>query len=174
MPDGAFLVANIRGYTRFNQERGNQAAAGLDADFARQSKIEIETHGGIVTALRSGELVARFDSAIEAALAAIEMQKNLSRNCPCPVGIGLAEGSYAMAGTTYVGMAMKLAERLCALAGDREILADDGLASSVGRLETPLIDRGLVTLKGMYEPVRVLQVRWEHHEPGESRIDLRL
>ena len=41
-----FLIADIRGYTLFTQEHGNEAAARLAESFARVVRDGVEGHGG--------------------------------------------------------------------------------------------------------------------------------
>ncbi len=52
-----FLIADVRGYTRFTQERGDEAAARLVARFAAIMREGVRTRGGRVIELhraRSG------------------------------------------------------------------------------------------------------------------------
>jgi len=57
-PVRTFLIADIRGYTRFTQERGDEAAGRLAAEFARLSRSAVEAHDSEVIELRGDE--ARF------------------------------------------------------------------------------------------------------------------
>jgi class 3 adenylate cyclase len=47
-----FLIADIRGYTRFTQERGDEAAARLAARFAEVVQDGVEATGGVLVDLR--------------------------------------------------------------------------------------------------------------------------
>src|SRR5512132_188702 len=58
-----FLIADVRGYTLFTQERGDEAAAKLAARFAGIAREVVEEHGGSVVELRGDEALVVFTSA---------------------------------------------------------------------------------------------------------------
>jgi class 3 adenylate cyclase len=58
-----FLIADVRGYTLFTQERGDEAATKLAARLAEIAREVVNEHGGSVIELRGDEAVAVFDSA---------------------------------------------------------------------------------------------------------------
>jgi class 3 adenylate cyclase len=72
-----FLIADVRGYTLFTQERGDEAAAKLAARFARIAREAVERRGGRVIELRGDEALAVFSSARQAVLAAVDLQERL-------------------------------------------------------------------------------------------------
>ncbi|HVG88126.1 MAG TPA: hypothetical protein VM823_04075, partial [Gaiellales bacterium] len=55
-----FLIADVRGYTRFTQEQGDEAAARLAARFAEVAREVIESRGGTVVELRGDEALCVF------------------------------------------------------------------------------------------------------------------
>ena len=63
-PGGAhirtFLIADVRGYTRFTQERGDEEAGRLAATFAEQAREVIEACGGDLLELRGDEALSVF------------------------------------------------------------------------------------------------------------------
>jgi class 3 adenylate cyclase len=66
-PDGhgaagiqTFLIADIRGYTRFTQDRGDEAAADLAAKFAALARDGVGNYGGRIIELRGDEALAVF------------------------------------------------------------------------------------------------------------------
>jgi hypothetical protein len=69
-----FLIADVRGYTLFTQERGDEAATKLAARFADVAREVVEEHGGSVIELRGDEALAAFNSARQAILAAAHAQ----------------------------------------------------------------------------------------------------
>jgi hypothetical protein len=69
-----FLIADVRGYTRFTRERGDAAAAILAKRFADLARDAVEARGGRVIELRGDETLAVFDSPQQAVLAALEFQ----------------------------------------------------------------------------------------------------
>jgi class 3 adenylate cyclase len=93
-----FLIADVRGYTLFTQERGDEAAAKLAARFAEIAREAVEEHGGSVIELRGDEALAVLTSARQAILAAARAQDRFLEETladptlPLPVGIGLDAG----------------------------------------------------------------------------------
>ena len=169
-----FLIADVRGYTLFTQERGDEAAAKLAARFASISRAAVDDHGGSVIELRGDEALAVFDSARQAIRAAVWLQQRFLEeteadpSLPLPVGIGLDAGEAVPVEEGYRGGALNLAARLCGQAGPGEILASEGvvhLARKVDGVRTT--DRGRLHLKGLDEPVRVFRVISEEADPAE-------
>src|SRR5437763_1351828 len=54
-----FLIADVRGYTLFTQERGDEAAAKLASRFASLAREGVEARGGSVIELRGDEALAK-------------------------------------------------------------------------------------------------------------------
>jgi class 3 adenylate cyclase len=69
-----FLIADVRGYTLFTHERGDEAATKLAARFADIAREAVKEHGGSVIELRGDEALATFDSPRQAILAAVRAQ----------------------------------------------------------------------------------------------------
>jgi len=94
----AFLIADVRGYTLFTQERGDEAAAKLAARFAAVAREGVAARGGEVIELRGDEALAVFESSRQAIRAAVELQDRFVEETltdpavPLTVGIGLNAG----------------------------------------------------------------------------------
>ncbi len=165
-----FLIADLRGYTRFTLEHGDEAAARLAANFASLARQVVEARGGQVIELRGDEALAVFPSARQALLGAVELETGVAKarqTDPAfpPVGIGLDAGEAVPVEAGYRGAALNLAARLCSLAGPGEVLASETVIHLARRVNTLVyIERGAVHLKGFADPVRVVQVRAEHSE----------
>ena len=69
-----FLIADVRGYTIFTNQRGDEAAAKLAAKFADLAEETIAARGGSVIELRGDEALAVFSSARQAIRAALDLQ----------------------------------------------------------------------------------------------------
>ena len=134
-----FLIADVRGYTVFTAERGDEAAARLAARFAEVAREGVDARGGDVIELRGDEALAVFDSARQAIRAAVDLQRRFvdetvaDPSLPLAVGIGLDAGEAVPVGDGYRGGALNLAARLCGLAGPAEILASERWCTSHGR-----------------------------------------
>ena len=176
-PIRTFLIADMRGYTRFTQEQGDEAAGRLAAEFARLSRFAVASHEGEVIELRGDEALCVFESARQALRAAVELQTRFRRRdddrpaFPLPIGIGLDAGEAAPTEGGYRGGALNTASRLCSLAGPGEILATETVVSLARRLEgIRFVERRPVRLKGFEKPVRVIEVRSERELPRPPQI----
>jgi len=70
-----FLIADIRGYTLFTQEHGDEAAARLAESFARVVREGVEAHGGRLVELRGDEALVAFESPRDAIVAAAQLPR---------------------------------------------------------------------------------------------------
>jgi ABC-type transport system substrate-binding protein/class 3 adenylate cyclase len=170
-----FLIADVRGYTLFTQERGDEAATKLAARFADVAREVVKEHGGSVIELRGDEALAAFDSARQAILAAAHAQDRFLEETvadpsfPLPVGIGLDAGEAVPLEAGYRGSALNLAARLCGRAGPGEILASQGVVHLARKVEgVRYADRGDLHLKGLAEPVHVVRVISEQGDPAKE------
>ena len=171
----AFLVADVRGYTTFTQERGDEAAARLMARFAGIVREHVEARDGSVIELRGDEALAVFRSPRQAIRAAVELQTGLLQatkaapDHPLPVGIGLDAGEAVPVESGFRGGALNLAARLCSEAGPGEILGSQGLVHLARAVEgVQYLDRGELHLKGLSDPVRVLAIASEGSDVTEQ------
>ncbi|MEA2461851.1 MAG: hypothetical protein QOH90_2028, partial [Actinomycetota bacterium] len=167
-----FLIADVRGYTKFTQDRGDEAAARLATRFASITQSQVEAAGGSVIELRGDEALAVFGSPRQALKAAVDLQSRfleesaLDPSLPLLVGIGLDAGEAVPVGDGYRGAPLNVAARLCSLASPGEVLASQEvvhLARRVGGAR--FLDQGPMTLKGMPEPVHVIKVVAEAANP---------
>jgi class 3 adenylate cyclase len=69
-----FLIADIRGYTRFTQEHGDEGAASLASAFATMTQEGVDSFGGKVIEFRGDEALAVFTSTRNAIRAALDLQ----------------------------------------------------------------------------------------------------
>jgi class 3 adenylate cyclase/ABC-type transport system substrate-binding protein len=169
-----FLIADVRGYTLFTQERGDEAAGKLAKRFADVAREGIEGRGGILLELRGDEALAVFTSARQAIRAAVELQGRFvdetvaDPSLPLRVGIGIDAGEAVPIEGGYRGRALNLAARLCGLAGPGEVLASREAVHLAGTVEgARFVDRGAVHLKGLTAPVHVTRVLPVSGDPAE-------
>jgi class 3 adenylate cyclase len=160
-----FLIADVRGYTRFTVEHGDEAAARLAGAFAQLAGEVVSASGGEVIELRGDEALAVFNSSRQALRAAVDLQEAFAAASvadpllPLRVGIGLDAGEAIPIDGGFRGAALNLSARLCSLAGPGEVLASDGVIHLARKLDgLSYLERGLVQLKGFVDPVRVVQV----------------
>jgi DNA-binding NarL/FixJ family response regulator/class 3 adenylate cyclase len=164
-----FLIADVRGYTRFTQEHGDAAASALVESFLGTTEPILGEHGGELVETRGDEVLAAFDSTRGALEAAVEMQRALVSNegGPIPVGIGIDIGEAVPHQDGYLGNALNLASRLCGVAAPGEILTTREVAHVAHRVDgASFEDRGDRRFKNVAEPVGVIRVVPEPDDPS--------
>jgi class 3 adenylate cyclase/DNA-binding CsgD family transcriptional regulator/exonuclease VII small subunit len=170
----AFLIADVRGYTSFTQERGDEAAAKLAEKFASIARAGVQDRGGSLIELRGDEALAAFPSPREAIRAALELQARFRResgrepSLALPVGIGIDVGEAVPVEGGYRGGALNLAARLCSLAGAGEIVASREVVHLARKIEGVRyhIEKS-VRLKGLSEPVDLARVILDDADPAD-------
>jgi class 3 adenylate cyclase len=163
-----FLLVDVRGYTRFTLEQGDEAAARLAAQFAALVRDVVAARGGELLELRGDEALVVFTSARRALRAAAELQERFTDALlrdPAqwrPVGMGLDAGEAIPVEGGYRGGALNLAGRLVSLAGPGEVLASEAVVHLAGKLAgLTYVERGLVQLKGFTDLVRVIRIEYQ-------------
>lgn len=161
-----FLIADVRGYTQFTLEHGDEAAARLASRFATITREVVATHGGHVVELRGDEALVVFASTRQALRAAVDLQVRFgagdgSDPLPrLPVGIGLDAGEAVEVEGGYRGAALNLAARLCSQARAGEVLCTEGVVHLAGRIDgLNYRPRRALELKGFAEPILAVEVR---------------
>jgi YVTN family beta-propeller protein len=160
-----FLIADVRGYTLFTQERGDEAAAKLATKFANIVRGGVEARGGTLLELRGDEALCLFSSARQAIRTAVELQQRFVEETldqpelPLTVGIGLDAGEAVPVEGGYRGGALNLAARLCGQARAGEIIASREVTHLARRVDgVRYEDRGTMSLKGLSDPVAIVRV----------------
>lgn len=172
-----FLIADIRGYSRYTDEYGAEAAAGLTAQFVELVTEGVETHGGEVVEIRGDEALAVFTSARQAIRCAVDLQGRFDEEAeadhdlPLRVGIGIDSGeAVALESGGFRGAALNVAARLCARAHGGEVIVTEATYRLAGRMEgLKFNDRGRVHLKNISDPIHILQVYPEQDAPAANR-----
>jgi ABC-type transport system substrate-binding protein/class 3 adenylate cyclase/DNA-binding beta-propeller fold protein YncE len=167
-----FLFADMRGYTRFTQEHGDDMASALAGRFADLVRETVPAYEGELLELRGDEALCVFRSARQALRASVELQRRLRTDIheepafPLGVGMGLDAGEAVPTQGGYRGASLNLAARLCALAKPGEILATEGVSHLAHRVEgLRLLEGRSATVKGMTRPVRYVVVKPEEPLP---------
>jgi YVTN family beta-propeller protein len=161
----AFLITDIRGYSSFAAQRGDEATAALARRFAEGARRVIEPGGGQIIGLAGDEVLAAFESprlAIRAALALQQWLVEATRgdpSLPMPAGVGLDFGEAVIAEDGYRANAINVAARLCSAAGAGEILATEELSHVAQALDgVSYQQRPPLVAKGIERPVRHVRI----------------
>jgi YVTN family beta-propeller protein len=160
-----FLIADVRGYTLFTQERGDEDAGKLAAKFADIADEVVGSRGGTLLELRGDEALCVFASARDAIRAATDLQRRFveetiaTPELPLTVGIGLDAGEAVRVGDGYRGGALNLAARLCGQAQAGEILGSREVTHLARAVEgVRYEDRGDMRFKNLPDPVAVVRI----------------
>jgi YVTN family beta-propeller protein len=160
-----FLIADVRGYTRFSDENGDEAASDVVRKFTAVVGDAVPPRGGRVLEFRGDEALCVFTSARGALSTAVELQRRFRERIdgepafPLGVGIGLDAGEAVPTEGGYRGRSLNVASRLCSLARPGEILASETVRNLAGRQErATYAPRRPIRVKGISEPVRLVEV----------------
>jgi serine/threonine-protein kinase len=165
-----FVFADVRGYTAYTREHGDEAGAALAERFASLVAEVAPGFEGRLQELRGDEALVVFDSSRQALRFALALRSR-SGELPRPLGIGLDTGEAVPVEEGFRGGALNRAARLCALAKPSEVLASAAVVELAGRTEGVTFGfRRVERLKGFEKPVGVVEIH-----PGEAarRRDLR-
>jgi class 3 adenylate cyclase len=160
-----FLIADVRGYTPFTQQQGDDAAARLTMKFAEIARSTVERWDGRLVELRGDEALVVFGSVRQALQAALAMQARFAEETsadpelPLNVGIGLDVGEAVQLDEGYRGTALNRAARLCSLAAAGEILVTTGLVYVAPKVDGVAFSaRGQAQLKGFETSADIMAV----------------
>ena len=173
----SFLIADVRGYTRFTNERGDEAASQLAARFAELTRAAVAAYGGTLLELRGDEALCVFPSARQAIRAAIELQRRFRERVngdpviPLGVGMGLDAGEAVPTEGGYRGGALNLAARLCSIALPGQILASEAIVHMAQHVPGVVFHpRKRARLKGLDRPVKVIEIVPEEPLPPPPAV----
>ena len=161
------LFTDLVGSTEISYEISPEAADDLLRSHFSVLRKAIASSGGVeVKGLGDGVMVI-FRSSSAALSCAVAMQQavyrdNVGARHQLGLRIGLSGGEATLESNDYYGDPVIEAARLCAVADAGQILVADAVRVMSGRRNPYLFERiGPVALKGLPEPVEVLDLRWE-------------
>jgi hypothetical protein len=105
--------------------------------------------------------------AVSAGLAILTDAAESAEGTPLRVGIGVHAGETTETDEGYVGGAVNIAARVCAIAGPGELFVTDTVrALARGQLDVQFVPRGRRRLKGIAEPIAVYAVLGNEVSPA--------
>ena len=170
-----FLLADVRGYTRYTREHGDEAASQVAGRLAALVGSTVPEFGGELLEVRGDETLCVFSSARQALRAAVEVQRRLrapedGEPFPLGVGMGLDAGEAVPTDGGYRGGALNMAGRLVAIAGPGEVRATERLVELTGQIEgLRWGEAKRLRLKGLDRPERVVSVEPSEPLPAPPR-----
>jgi class 3 adenylate cyclase len=168
-PDGTvtLMFSDMEGFTSMTERLGDLKAREVIRDHNRIVREQLSAHGGYEVELQGDGFLLAFGSARRALQCAIAVQKSFATynethgEQPVRVRIGLHTGEALRDADKFFGKTVILAARIAAKAKGEEILVSSvlkQLTETAGDLHFGS-DR-LVDLKGISEPQRIYEVRW--------------
>jgi class 3 adenylate cyclase len=167
------LFTDLVGHSGLYQRMGQAEALNLIASHFGVIREAVSRHGGreVKPLFEGDSLMVAFPTASSALRAAVEIQQAVAeRNMADPqvslsIRIGLNTGEPVVDRDDLFGTAVIVAKRLCDQAQGGQVLASEAVYALV-RLqgEFGFTDQGLKDLKGIAEPVRAYDVRWEEKQ----------
>ncbi|MGH9274203.1 MAG: ATP-binding protein, partial [Acidimicrobiales bacterium] len=144
-------------------------------------RAAVEANGGTVVKGTGDGVMATFGAAadgVAAARAAQQAIHRLNRQGRGPslsIRVGLSVGDVSFEGSDCFGEPVIEAARLCAAAEGDGILATDLVRTVArGRRATGFDDKGALQLKGLPDPVPVVEVLWERLERSTAPLPARV
>jgi class 3 adenylate cyclase/acyl dehydratase len=158
------MFTDIVDSTQLTEALGDDAWSTLLRDHRELVRRCFVERGGREVSTAGDGFLARFNSAAEAVLCAVDIQQGLSERrgggAVVPrLRIGIHAGEVVEDDGDLVGRVVNLASRVAAEAEPDEIMVTEPVADHLaGGLE--LEDRGVRSLKGVSRPRHLLSVRW--------------
>lgn len=160
-----FLFSDMRGFTAFAERYGNAAAAAMVSRFLEIARTAIARHEGAEIKTEGDAIHAVFPSASSAVLCGLEIvdaaaELNVQEpERPLGLGVGVHAGEAVETPEGYIGTAVNVAARVCAVARAGEVLVTSTVKDiTQASIPVGFIARGRRRLKGIHEPVQLYAV----------------
>jgi len=173
------MITDMKSFSRMTEEDGSVATAKAIQRHRDLLLPVIQRHNGSGKSTGGDGLVASFESAADALLAAAEIQQELTAHITGHpnereiwVRIGLASGEVVLdkGGRPFIGAGLNLAARIMNLADGGQVFsaADVALAAADVGLRTQSF--GDFELKNIARPIEIVELLWEDgQQPRDPR-----
>jgi adenylate cyclase len=155
----AMSFLDLVGYTRLTEEQGDAAAAELAATLTVLVDRSSREHGGVPVKWLGDGVMSYFREPAGAVVSALRMVQQLPAAGLPPAHVGIAAGPVVAQGGDYFGRTVNLAARIAAHASAGQVLVSDRVAESASPTGVRFLALGELRLKGIAQPVRVLEAR---------------
>jgi class 3 adenylate cyclase len=155
----AMCFLDLAGYTRLTEEQGDQVAAALAETLTILVNRSSREHGGVPVKWLGDGVMVHFRDPAGAVLAALQMVEEVPTAGLPPAHVGVAAGPVVVQGGDYFGRTVNLAARIAAHASASRVLVSGPVAERTPPQGVTFVELGLVQLKGIADPVRLLEAR---------------
>jgi class 3 adenylate cyclase len=169
------LFTDLVGSTELMDRLGDDAADRLRREHFATLREAAREHGGRVVKSLGDGLMLAFPSALGAVACAVTMQQRIvacddkADGETMGLRIGLNAGEVISTEDDYFGTPVVVAKRLCDRAEPGQTLLSDVVRALVGsRGDYRFTTLGPLSLKGITDPVRVLELDWASSAAGNS------
>ncbi|MFT6734176.1 MAG: adenylate cyclase [Polaribacter sp.] len=170
----AVMFADVAGSTKLYDELGDEIANSVISQVITMMQASTEAFSGIVIKTIGDEVMCRFDSADDAAKAAIQIQEKLE--------LGLVQGTFVAVRIGFhcgavifrddgdlFGDTVNVAARMAGIAKGRQIILTEAATKELSAgLAEKSREFDKIPVKGKAEEIRVCELVWE--ETGVTRM----
>jgi class 3 adenylate cyclase len=160
-----FLFTDMRGFTSFAERYGNPAAAAKVGRFLDIARTAIARHEGAEVKTEGDAIHAVFPSASSAVLCGLEIVEAAAQVSALEpdgwfdLGVGVHAGEAVETAEGYIGRAVNIAARLCAIAKPGEVLVSSTVKGiTQASIQVGFIPKGKRRLKGIHDQIVVYAV----------------
>jgi len=168
------FFADIANSTRLFQEQGDVVAHRLIVECLSNLRQTVEMHKGTLLRTVGDAVLASFDGAHEAMLAAVASQR-MQLNSPLSIRVGFHTGDVIPDSGDVYGNAVNIAARVADFANATEIYTTEDTVRGLTRQQqkaTKYLDH--VEFKGIQERLAVYRVQWEEDSTTRPARDTRI
>jgi adenylate cyclase len=157
--------ADLTGYTRLTEEAGDEVAAGVSLKLAEVvSEVASRHHGHVVKMLGDG-VHFHFADPRDAVMASLDLVDAVGPAGLPPAHIGVNAGPMVYDEGDYFGRTVNIAARIASQAGPDQVFVGVDVAREVEPRGFQLVEVGAFDLKGIQEPVTILQAVKDERGP---------
>jgi adenylate cyclase len=153
----ASVFADLTGYTRLTEEAGDEVAARVSMTLADLVAGVASRHEGLVVKMLGDGVHFHFDDPHDAVIASLDVVDAVHPAGLPPAHIGVNAGPVIYDEGDYFGRTVNIAARIAAQAGAGQVYVGGDVVPLIEPRGFQLIEVGAFELKGIKDPVTVLQ-----------------
>ncbi len=149
--------ADLTGYTRLTEESGDEMAAAVSLKLAEVVSEIASRHDGHVVKMLGDGVHFHFGDPHDAVTASLDLVDRVRPAGLPPAHVGVNAGPMIYDEGDYFGRTVNIAARIAAQAGPDQVFVGSDVVSEVEPRGFRLVDVGAFELKGIRDPVTILQ-----------------